>query len=36
MINRITKGLSLNVMEKNIAAEMSGFEFWGYLGISFE
>lgn len=36
MINRITKGLSLNVMEKNIAAEMSGFEFWGDLGISFE
>ena len=29
MINRITKGLSLNVMEKNIAAEMSGFEFRG-------
>lgn len=36
MINRFTKGLSLNIMEKNIVAEISDLEFWGDLEVSFE
>lgn len=36
MINQITKDLSLNIMEKNIATEIAGYEFWGDLGVSFE